>query len=123
MATGIGITLPITRGTGGYFAQSFDIITAIKSNVINLIMTRKGERPMEPTFGCDIQNFVFEQMGDTFNSAVDNAVRSSMTTWMPFLNVISVDVATDNDHNLTTVIVNFSLKSNVNVTDTITVVF
>ena len=44
----IGITLPIQRGNGGFFAQSYQTSEQVKSNIKNLILTRKGERIMQP---------------------------------------------------------------------------
>ena len=50
----IGITLPLQKGNGGYFAQSYQTSEQVKSNIKNLILTRKGERLMHPTFGTDL---------------------------------------------------------------------
>ena len=45
----LGITLPIKLGKTGYFEQAFDTITQVKSNLINLLLTVKGERVFQPT--------------------------------------------------------------------------
>ena len=58
MAQGIGITLPIQIGNMGYFQQSFDTLVQVKSNFINLILTRKGERVHQPEFGCGIHDYL-----------------------------------------------------------------
>jgi hypothetical protein len=58
MAQAIGITLPLQLGNTGYFEQSFDTLTQVKSNFINLILTRKGERVHQPEFGCCIHNYL-----------------------------------------------------------------
>ena len=79
-----GVTLPIEKGRSGYFASSTDTLTQIKSNFINLIMTKKGERVHEPTFGCDLHNIVFEQNDDMEDRTYD-AVQEAVETWMSFL--------------------------------------
>ena len=58
-ATPIGITLPIQDGNSGFFQQSFDTLTQVKSNILNLLNTRPGERRMQPTFGSNLWSIVF----------------------------------------------------------------
>ena len=64
----IGITLPIQKGNGGYFAQSYQTSEQVKSNIKNLILTRKGERLMHPNFGTDLYNTLFNQNTDDLES-------------------------------------------------------
>ena len=57
----IGLTLPFQIGKNGYFEQSYDTFTQIKSNITNLLRTKKGERRMNPNFGSGLQEYLFEQ--------------------------------------------------------------
>jgi len=57
----IGLVLPLTRGNNGYFDQSYDTMTQIKSNIINLLRTNSGERRMQPQFSSGLQEALFEQ--------------------------------------------------------------
>ena len=36
---------------------------AIRQSVQNILLTRKGEKPFDPFFGSEIDNFMFEQQG------------------------------------------------------------
>ena len=124
MANGaFGITLPIKRGKTGYFEQAFDVITQIRSNLINLILTRKGERVFQPDFGTDIHNLVFSQMDEDYENAVKSTIQSAVSEWMPFLNIVEQDVIRDDNKNSTLVQVTFSLRSNADITETIVVEF
>lgn len=80
-----GVTLPFVRGQLGYFEASTDTLTQIKSNFINLVMTKKGERVHEPTFGCDLHGVVFEQNDDEMEDKTRDAVQEAVEAWMPFL--------------------------------------
>lgn len=121
--TALGITLPIKRGKTGFFEQGFDTLTQIKSNLINLILTRKGERVYQPTFGSNLHSLVFAQMDQEYEQKVKQAVVSAVKIWMPFLNIQEQIVTRDDNRNSTLIEVTFSLRSNVDITETIIVEF
>jgi hypothetical protein len=43
-----GITLPVKVGVNGFFEQGFTSYEQAKSNLRNLLSTRRGERVMKP---------------------------------------------------------------------------
>jgi phage baseplate assembly protein W len=86
----IGITLPIRDGNSGFFEQSYDTLSQTKSNIINLLNTRPGERRMQPTFGCRLWNLVFEQNIDTLEDVAVEMVKSDITAWIPNVTVVNV---------------------------------
>lgn len=88
--TPIGIVLPIQNGNSGYFDQSFDTLTQTKSNIINLINTRPGERRMQPTFGSRIWNIIFEQNIENLSDIAENVIKEDVTMWIPNVTVINV---------------------------------
>ena len=55
----IGISLPIQIGNTA-FNQTFTTNEQIKSNVKNLLLTKKGERVMQPNFGSGLQELLFD---------------------------------------------------------------
>ena len=121
--TGIGITLPLQRGKTGYFEQSFTTIDQVKSNLINLLLTRKGERPFQPEFGSELHSLLFTQMDDEYDAAVQSAVQRAISQWMPFLLIVEMEVERDDDRNRTLVKVTFAISSNTTITESIVVEF
>jgi len=119
----IGVLLPIRRGKVGYFDSSLDLVTQVKSNLVNLVLTRKGERPFQPEFGTDLHELVFEQMDDEYNSRVEAAIRTAVAKWMPFLRIDELEILRNEDRNRTIVQITFSLRSNENVTESVVVEF
>jgi phage baseplate assembly protein W len=89
-AVPIGLTLPIQDGNSGYFAQSFDTLTQVKSNIINLLNTRQGERRFQPTFGTRLWNLIFEQNVDTLKDQAVNIVSEDIASWIPNVTVVDV---------------------------------
>ena len=89
-ATPIGLSLPIQDGNSGYFAQTFDTLSQVKTNIINLLNTRQGERRMQPTFGTRLWNLVFEQNIDTLKDQAIQIVTEDIDTWIPNVTVVDV---------------------------------
>lgn len=99
----IGLTLPIRNGNSGFFDQTFDSLTQVKSNIVNLMNTRQGERRMQPTFGTRLWNLIFDQDTDAFINLADTIVREDIAAWIPNVTVLNVapnvfksDQSTDN---------------------------
>jgi phage baseplate assembly protein W len=90
--TPIGLTLPIQNSGIGFFEQTYDTFTATKTNIINLLRTRPGERRMQPLFGCRLQNAVFEQNTEILPEYIKNIVKEDVGNWIPNVIVNKVDV-------------------------------
>jgi len=86
----IGITLPIRGGNSGYFEQSYDTITQVRSNIYNLLNTRPGERRMQPTFGSRLHSLVFEQNVEILPEIASNIIKDDIAQWIPNVTVINV---------------------------------
>ena len=59
----IGVSLPF-NGPAGPFNSTYSTKDQIKSNLINLLLTNKGERIMNPEFGADLGKALFEGITD-----------------------------------------------------------
>jgi phage baseplate assembly protein W len=126
MAQGIGITLPLKLGNTGYFEQSFDTLTQVKSNFINLILTRKGERVHQPEFGCGIHDYLFEQLTAENIEGARLSVVDAVERWMPFLELVQFELNSapiDIDNNRLQLYVGYRLRRNPNIRDTIILTF
>ena len=90
LATPIGLSLPIQDGNSGFFAQTFDTLSQVKTNIMNLLNTRQGERRFQPTFGTMLWNLVFEQNTDTLKEQAIQIVTEDIAMWIPNVTVVDV---------------------------------
>jgi phage baseplate assembly protein W len=88
----LGISLPIKNGGVGFFEQTYDTFTMTKTNIINLLRTRPGERRMQPTFGCRLYTAVFEQNTDILPEYITNLIKEDIGRWIPNVMVERVNV-------------------------------
>jgi phage baseplate assembly protein W len=119
----IGITLPITNGNTGMFAQSTTVFQQVKSNFKNLILTKKGERLMQPEFGTDLHRILFENITENTLEDARLTVVEAVERWMPFLELQQFEVknpVNGNPHRID-LSVTYRFRNNPNVTDSITV--
>jgi phage baseplate assembly protein W len=120
---GIGINKSSDRG--GIFAVNYTTLTQAKDNLKNLILTRKGERIMNPTFGCDIYKVLFEQMdGGLIESKIESTILDAVSNWLPYLSIDEIIFDYDNndiDNNRINLELKFSLVSNPNLGESVTI--
>ena len=115
----LGVSINEVSTSNGAFAVNFTTINQAKSNLQNLILTKKGERLMQPEFGCDIWKIIFEPIveGD-IESKIENSILDAVNTWLPYLNIDTILFDYDEndiDTNKIQLEIQFSLKSNSNV--------
>lgn len=99
--TTIGLTLPLQRGNSGYFQQSYDSLTQIRSNLLNFFNTRPLERRFNPKFGTRLYNFLFEQQTDDFEDILKNIIREDINLWFPnvFVNQVFLEISSAEKNN------------------------
>jgi len=87
----VGIAFPFQKGTTSFPMQRTDA-DVVEDNIIRILQTRRGERPMRPGTGAAIWDFIFENTGALLNARVDHEVRSALAAGEPRATVLSVGV-------------------------------
>ena len=123
----IGIELPFRRALGseGYFASTNDTISAVKTNIRNLLNTKVGERLMQPSMGLNLKKYLFEQLDDDLIIAIENDIYQTFKFWLPFVNIVDLQITMggDNDigRNQLNISLTFSINQDQNTFDTVNV--
>jgi len=106
--TPIGIGFPLNIGTPN---QNFTTTQQVHDNLRNLILTMKGERPMQPEFGSDVYYLLFEQLyQEGIAEAARNAIKDAVKIWMPFVTIQEVIVTPDTDNSKVTIECNYAVQ-------------
>jgi phage baseplate assembly protein W len=98
MADGItyGINFPFRDSKRGDYLELTQTESAqIKSDLIHLLLTRKGSRYYLPDFGTRLYEYIFEPFDGLTFSAIESDIRDSIEKYMPnlLLNNITITPA------------------------------
>lgn len=106
----IGISLPLDYGSQGFFNKTRTTLQQTRSNIRNLLLTMKGERLGNPTFGSDLMKIVFEQNAGDIGSKIEEAIRASISEWLSYVNIEKIEtVADERNPNQVNVRINFTI--------------
>lgn len=67
---------------------------SIRDAIWLILGTAKGERVMRPDFGCGIHDLVFSVNNTTTAGRIATEVKEALTRWEPRIDVLDVNVAT-----------------------------
>ena len=104
----IGVSLPFNAR--GVFNQTYSTKDQIKSNLINLLLTYKGERVLNPEFGADLPRLLFEPLTEDLYPRIKNQIISNVKIYVPEVTILDIKINPDINYN--TVNVNISYKLN-----------
>lgn len=91
----IGLSLPLGKSDVGFFEQTQTTLEQTSSNIKNLLLTMKGERPFLPEFGCDIYSSLFEPIGEDTTAKIEDSIKEAIQRWLPHVVMNRIDVNVD----------------------------
>jgi phage baseplate assembly protein W len=97
----IGVALPFNGPA--CFKSTYTTSEAVKANLIDWFLTNRGERPLNPTYGGNLRQYIFDQISQGTLTDIESDVRSQLARVFPTVNVQRLDVLAQPDSNLITV--------------------
>jgi|TARA_B100000085_G_scaffold285480_1_gene321646 phage baseplate assembly protein W len=94
----VGVKLPFGK-PNGLFAQSFTTEEQAVSNLKNLLLTRKGERPFQPLFGSDVYSLLFELIDRDIEERMSKTLSDDIKFWLPYIVIDNISIDTNPDRN------------------------
>ena len=87
---------PFTNSVDGFFVDMTKTNnSAIKSDLIHLITTKKGERYYLPEFGTNLMRFIFEPNDGLTETGIVDELKTAVNRFIPNLQVDSVSIDRD----------------------------
>jgi len=97
-------------GTGWAFPPEFDFgtgqvilvsnTTDIEQSLRILLSTTLGERVMQPQYGCNIADYLFESLSSTLIGYIKDRVHNAILFYEPRINVENITVTSEDSPDL-----------------------
>lgn len=106
----IGVALPFSSDS--VFRPTLTTRDAIKTNLINFFSTSKGDRYMNPLFGFNLEDQLFEQMGELRKEMILSGVRDAISQYFPkvVIRVLEVNPLPEEEEHSLQVYLQYSIK-------------
>ena len=102
------------------FVPTFTTREQTKANIINYLLTNKGERVFRPMFGGDLRNLLFENILESTQDDLLIIIQNDITRYFPTVVVKELKFENQEDRNeinfiLTYQIENFGIEDLINI--------
>ncbi len=115
-STGVGIKIPFDGATG--INTTFTTKDAIKSNLLNFLLTGKRERVLNPGFGSGLRELMFQPLTDILKGQMEDLVITGVSQFFPNVRINNLSVDLDPNNSSTVLSINYSVI-NTNIDDDI----
>tara|TARA_R110001606_G_C15210890_1_gene632877 strand:- start:463 stop:870 length:408 start_codon:yes stop_codon:yes gene_type:complete len=114
----IGFGFPLNGDA--VFVPTYLTRDQIKANMVNFLLTNKGERVFKPNFGADLRALLFDNILDITTEELKNNIQSEITKHFPSVEIKEIqfnNVPDTNTVNFTLVyqIMNFGVDDSINI--------
>ena len=102
------------------FVPTYQTRDQIKANLVNYLLTNRGERVFNPNFGANLRNLLFENISDTTTEDLRERIQNDINSFFPEVQVKQVIFNNIPDSNtinftLTYQVVLFGIEESVNI--------
>ncbi len=93
------------------FGATYTTQDQVISNLKNLLLTQKGERLMQPNFGTNIYQMLFENNTQDIRSSIKKTLTKDINFWIPYITVNDVKLLSNNDMYQLTISLHFQITN------------
>ena len=106
---GLGVSLPF-NGPSGPFNSTYSTKIQIKSNLINLLLTNKGERVFNPEFGANLKTILFEGITEDTSELIKELINFNVSIFVPEVQISDILVSPASEYNNNSISITIKYK-------------
>ena len=89
----LGLRTPLRKSaTSGFYAANTNILAQEKQNLMNLLMTNFGERPIHYDLGVNLDFLLFEQKTNFLRQKLADNITAALSKWLPHLKIRNLEI-------------------------------
>ncbi len=100
----LGFSLPLSGPA--VFNPTFTTKEVVRTNLINYLLTNRGERVFRPNFGADLRALLWEGINEGTNSALEERIADNIGDNFPSVEIKNIQFNNEEDENT----INFQLN-------------
>lgn len=107
---GTGWSFPPSFGRGGAEVEMVSDAEDVHQSLQILLVTSRGERPMQETFGCDLDTVMFEEMDQALIDRVTSLIHESILEHEPRIELHTVDVSAADEAGVLQIRIDYAIR-------------
>jgi uncharacterized protein len=107
---GTGWSFPPSFGPGGVDVEMVSDVEDVHQALQILMATRRGERPMQEGFGCNLDDLLFEEADQRLVNRITSLLRDAILEYETRVRLLRVDVSQADDRELLHVSVAYEIR-------------
>ena len=104
----IGFGFPVNGDA--VFRPTYQTVDQIKANLINYLLTNRGERFFNPNFGANLRNLLFSNISDETLDTLKARIQSDITNYFPTVKVNTIRFDQDMEFNTLNFVLDYSIE-------------
>lgn len=117
----VGVSIPfvgsIISGSDAVFSSTYTTAEQLRSDVINYMLTNKGERVLNPNYGSDLRRFIFQSTTEVNLNNLKLQIIEGLRANFSQITTNSVTINPNYDINSINIIIDYSFAGNKNSID------
>ena len=105
----LGFSIPFSGRA--VFNPTFTTREVVKTNLVNWLLTNRGERVFRPNFGADLRALIWEGINDGTTSALESRIRDNIAANFPSIEVRKINFDNQPDRNTINFILTYSIQN------------
>jgi phage baseplate assembly protein W len=89
--------LPISFSSQRGFDHLNDVLSSIKQDFTNLLLTNPNEKINSPDFGVGLMKYLFEFDSPVYRDDISIAIQEQVKKFMPFVTITNISFLTKDD--------------------------
>lgn len=94
-ATAFGLDVSLSSSTP--FSTVYNTVQVAYGKLKNLLLTRIGERPLQPEFGTDLFRILFETNSRELQQDIEEYIIPKVSQWIPEITINAIKIKTIED--------------------------
>jgi hypothetical protein len=105
----VGFGFPLNGNA--VFVPTYQTKDQIKANLLNYLLTNKGERIFNPNFGSNLRKYLFENINDKTTDDLQYQISNDISLYFPLIEVMNISFDNIPDENIVNFILSYRIKS------------